>query len=602
MTKRTIVLAACAALLAACSSGPPSEPIAVTFKNAPCGTGGTVSMSVNTATRVDCSNGGSTITFAGNGASYLIVAEFPTDQVANNFVGYTLASGTLASGSASMNLLRAARRFGSATPAGMTAGIGQGARAEIQGPSAIRPGARQRAADGLLRGRNRRMASAGAFRAQSAVFSTRKTLSAGSITVPAAGSARTFQVLSTFSATAPPAWKPVTATLAYVGASVLLYIDTQAPANGFTGAQLTSYGQYFDQVLYPIDTAAFGPPTDVDQNGHIIMLMSPVVNADTPLSQCQNGGGYVAGFFDGEDFDGPSDVNSNQGEIFYSIVPDPTGLYSCAHTVADVQFDVPATFLHELQHLISFSQHVIVHGGNSEVGSEDEGMSIVAEELGSLYYENKCPPPACRTSPTQIFPDSSQGFVADFMYDGYQYALLPDTASVTLHCDCDDGFSWRGGDWLLMRWLGDQFGAGIWKKLDQGLTTGVANIVSATGQSFSSLFANFGLALYTDSLPGLPRTTAPSADRFVTRNVRQLWARENATDPTDAPYVSPIAPYPVTADTTSSILSPGAISFYRLDTPSTSPTVTIEFAQPGGAALLSVLNPQLAIYRLPPGQ
>ena len=62
-------------------------------------------------------------------------------------------------------------------------------------------------------------------------------------------------------------------------------------------------------------------------------------------------------------------------------------------------FAVPGTFLHELQHLISFSQHVVVHHSNPEYGWLDEGLSIVAEELGSLYYEQKCPGTACRTRP-----------------------------------------------------------------------------------------------------------------------------------------------------------------------------------------------------------
>ena len=88
----------------------------------------------------------------------------------------------------------------------------------------------------------------------------------------------------------------------------------------------------------------------------------------------------------------------------------------------------------------------MVHGGNPEEGWLDEGLSIVAEELGSLYYEQKCPGTTCRTDPSQLFPDSSQAFISGFLFDSYFYALRPDTASVTLHSDADDGFSWRGGD------------------------------------------------------------------------------------------------------------------------------------------------------------
>jgi hypothetical protein len=411
---------------------------------------------------------------------------------------------------------------------------------------------------------------------------------------------RPFSVLKNDAGTA---FATVNARLAYAGANVLVYIDTLAPANGFTPAQLQAFGALFDQTLYPIDTAAFGGASDVDQNGRVIMLMSPVVNALTPSGQCSTSG-YVAGFFEEEDLGGSTtDPNSNHGEIFYSIAPDPAGSVSCAHTAADVGFAVPSTFLHELQHLISFSQHVVVHGGLPEYGWLDEGLSIVAEELGSAYYEKKCPGTACRTDPSQIFPDSSQGFVSSFLYDSYQYALLPDTASVTLHSDADDGFSWRGGDWLLMRWLGDQMGSGIYRKLDESSLIGVPNIEATSGKAFPQLFADFGLSLVTDSLPGYARTTAPAADRFVSRNVRQLWNRLYFTSggASDIPYSYPVLIFAITADTSTSMMDPGTMSFYRLDTPASAATVSIQFSGPGGAALPAAAKPQLAIFRLPPG-
>ena len=139
-----------------------------------------------------------------------------------------------------------------------------------------------------------------------------------------------------------------------------------------------------------------------------------MVNALTPSAQCSTSG-YVAGFFEEEDLGaGVTDPNSNHGEIFYSIAPDPTGAASCAHTAADVGFAVPSTFLHELQHLISFSQHVVVHGGEPEYGWLDEGLSIVAEELGSVYYEKKCPGPRAARTRRRSFRirhrDSSSSF------------------------------------------------------------------------------------------------------------------------------------------------------------------------------------------------
>ncbi len=556
----------------------------------PCSVTGTLTLAVAATARVDCTNGGTTVTVAGNGASYLVIPEFPTDNAANSDVLYNVAAATTTA-SASVASARMSRLLTGQAPGVSLAGA--------------RSHAFQQHAYSVLRAKERSLAAAGRFQQTSAHFraasATRTAHVSYAVATPPVGSVRSFHVLSSFSGNGT--WKNVGAQLAYAGTDVLLYIDTLAPTNGFTATQLQQFGQYFDQTLYPIDTAAFGPPSDVDNNGHVIMLMSPVVNADTPTSTCQTQG-YVAGFFDSQDFDGATDPYSNQGEIFYSIVPDPSATVSCSHTVTDVGLNVPATFLHELQHLIDFSTHVIVHGGQPEAGWLDEGLSINAEELGSLYYEVKCPPPACRTDPSQIFPDSSQGFVNGFMYDSYEYGLLPDTASVTLHSDSDDGFAWRGGDWALVHYIGDQFGHGVWRKLENGTATGVANIVAATGVAFPNMFSDFSLALYTDSLPGLPRTTAPAIDRFANRNLRQMWARlyQNYGPATDIPYAFPIQVFPISADTTSYIMIPGTTSYYRLDTPASAATVTIQFSGPGARPLLPSLNPQLAIFRLPSGQ
>jgi len=591
MRSNSLRFLALAAAVGCSTNESTTAPVTTSFQNNPCSLSGTVQLAVAQTARVDCSNGGTTITVAGNGASYLVIAQFPVDLVPNTFVPYHVSSGTAIS--ASRTLPRTGiSAFRTANGASTT------------GLPPMRPRAKQLAFDRMLRARARRQLSSGRWSTSASRTPSpapgKSPPSANFDVVPPLGSVRQFHVLSSSDGSTSTT---IGARLGYSGSDVLIYVDTLAPANGFTADQLQAFGQLFDQTLYPIDVAAFGPPSDVDQNGHVVMLMSQKVNALSTASDCATQG-YIAGFFDEQDLGGgASDPNSNDGEIFYSIVPDPNGTSSCAHSVDDVGFSVPATFMHELQHLISFSQHVVIHGGNPEYGWLDEGLSIVAEELGSLYYEQKCPGTACRTTPTQLFPDSSQGFIADFLYDSYQYALLPDTASVTLHSDADDGFSWRGGDWLLMRWLGDQKGTGIYKTLDENTLIGVANIENVTGQSFPSLFADFGLSLVTDSLPGFARTTAPAADRFVSRNVRQLWNRLFETSQgSDVPLAYPLVLFPISADTSTDIMDPGTGSYFRLDTPATAATVTIQFSGPGGTPLAASLKPQLSIFRLPPGQ
>jgi hypothetical protein len=572
--KHVVVLAALvvAAGCGAPNDGPTTPPVDSTTACAPA----TVTLGVAEAERVDCSNGGVRVQLAGNGASYLVVAQFPTSQAPIGLVAYSLSADATASALAS-------RVRAPATALHRQAGLPAVARGFVWN--------RQDAGDVVLRARGRALAAGSAF----AFFRRRASgpAVAAAVAPPPLGSIRAFHVLSNFNADAP-AWQRVGAQLDYIGNNVLVYVDTLAPAGGFGPAELQQLGAYFDQDLYPVDTVAFGQPSDVDDNGRVIMLLSPVVNGDTPAGAC-GAEGYIAGFFDPEDFEGPADSASNQGEIFYSIVPDPAGRFSCPHSAGSVSAVIPATFLHELQHLINFSQHVIVSGGFPASSWLDEGMSIVAEELGSVQYEARCPPPMCRTNPQQLFPDSSELFTASFPSDSYDFALDPDTASLTLHTDDELGFSWRGGDWALARWLGDQMGAGFYRKLEHGPSDGIADIEAATGQGFASLFANFGLALFTDSLPGFPRATAPAADRFVSRNLRQLWTGWSLT-----PLPFPIVPAPVTTDTALAAMQPGAMAYYRLDTPAGASTVTLRFAAPGGKPLLPALEPQLSIFRLPP--
>ena len=84
-----------------------------------------------------------------------------------------------------------------------------------------------------------------------------------------------------------------------------------------------------------------------------------------------------------------SAANSNAGEIFYALVPDPAGQYSCAHTATEALFNVSGTFVHEMQHMISFFHHVVARGGEPEEPWLNEGLSHIAEELASRVFEDE---------------------------------------------------------------------------------------------------------------------------------------------------------------------------------------------------------------------
>jgi hypothetical protein len=564
-------------ILAACGSGPTSAGSA-----GPCTPAATVTLAPTQGTTLDCSDGRTTITLAGNGATYLVVPEYPVGDVPYRFQTFTLAHDEPAPMTAGM-----------ATPS-MPASMFGSPNAPAFGPHATPPARRwnrrQASFDLRMLAASHRVATgnarAGAPRTQTdGPVTARDTIN----------QLRTFHVLSDSNGST---FGTSVARLEFAGANVYVYVDTAAPS-GFTPSQLASFGQYADNLLYNLDLATFGAPTDLDHNGHVIMLLTQIVNGITPASECETEG-YVAGFFYSGDLV-PGGRESNNGEIFYQVVPDPSGVFSCAHSVSSVVGTTPGTFLHELQHMINFGHHVVMHDGAPEEGWLDEGESIVATELGARHYEALFPPPTGRTTPSQIFPDSAEPFITEQLFDSYNYLLQTDTISLTLHSDADCCLQWRGGDWLLLRYMGDQFDSTVYGRLENGIVTGTANLAAASGVTFPTIFANFGIALYADSLPGVPRSAMPPQYQFPSYNFRTdyqaLFAGAGGQDDVTKPF--PIATQALgSGSPLSATMVPGTMAYYQIATPSGAATVTLHFAGSAGAVLPSNLHPQVAILRI----
>ena len=195
---------------------------------------------------------------------------------------------------------------------------------------------------------------------------------------PVPGEQRTFKVCSSRECNA---FIDAAATAKAVGQRVAIFVDNDVPAGGYTDPELIEVGNLFDDYLYPIDTVAFGTESDVDANGVVIVLLTHRVNELSP--DCASSGSVVLGYFFGADLLARSAANpgSNEAEIFYGLVPDPLNP-DCDISAAFAKSRLPATFIHEFQHMISFNQHVLVRGGTSEDTWLNEGLSHFAEELG----------------------------------------------------------------------------------------------------------------------------------------------------------------------------------------------------------------------------
>ncbi|MGD0993634.1 MAG: hypothetical protein ABR998_14320 [Gemmatimonadales bacterium] len=342
---------------------------------------------------------------------------------------------------------------------------------------------------------------------------------AGTITPPGLGTLHTFTVCANQDCSV---FKPVTARVRALGAHVALYVDTLAPANGLDSAALVTLTRTFDIHGYVVDTVAFGGVSDIDSNGVVIALMTPVVNSLVTAAACK-AGGYVAGFFFPLDLDPQTASQYNHGEIFYTIVADPSGTLSCAHTVADVEFTLPATFVHELQHIISFNQHVLIRGSAVEDIWLDEALSSFAEELAGRSY----------------FPDTAtfSQYAVPLLYNASLYLAAPD--DYFLLQTGDTVLAEFGAGWLYMRYLVDQFGSGLSNKLEQTVLTGTDNVAAQTGLPFATTVTRWALALWVSDLPGF---TPPPALTYTSWSFRRTFASLHAQDPTDFPSAFPLAP------------------------------------------------------------
>ncbi len=284
-----------------------------------------------------------------------------------------------------------------------------------------------------------------------------------------------FKVLRSVDApiTEPSSYIIVTADLWFEGPHTRLYVDTTTTPTNLTREEAEGLGRAFDERIYDTNREAFGVESDINGDGKVAILMSPAVNRLTDPGTAGTQG-FIAGYFL------PTDLlphlvpagATNAMEIFYTVVPDPTGEYGNVFTKEKVLPVIEGVLSHEFLHMILFNYRALIYGrGISGEYLEDlwleEGLAHIAEDVNDYDASNIA---------------RAKRFLAD-------------PGNVTLIYG-GDSLEERGASYLFLRLLGDRFGSSIFKALVQSKKTGVSNIESATGQFFMELFADWSAALY----------------------------------------------------------------------------------------------------------
>ncbi|MBI1909328.1 MAG: hypothetical protein HYS22_04080 [Deltaproteobacteria bacterium] len=223
---------------------------------------------------------------------------------------------------------------------------------------------------------------------------------------PTLGSINYFNVLSSLSSLSQ--YSMVKAKLRYISSTVYVYVDLDTPS-ALTDADIKRLAYDYEAVAVPYERKVLGSESDVNKDGHITILMTPVIN------RMASTGGMVTGFFYPGDLVCTSGSGSNCQEIFYTFVPDPDGKFGNSLSVSFVVDQIlPGVLAHEYEHMISFNQRVLVQKGSVEIASVEEWKAHLFEDLTGFPLENFSRVKICLNSlsKTSLVGSGSPGLAA----------------------------------------------------------------------------------------------------------------------------------------------------------------------------------------------
>jgi hypothetical protein len=291
-----------------------------------------------------------------------------------------------------------------------------------------------------------------------------------------------------------------------IGTSSIVLADTLNPANGFSDADYTKFAAQFDTLVYPLDVAAFGAPSDLDGNGKVAIVFTRTVNELVTSSS----GYYVGGFFNPRDLFAKVDAvngncpGSNEGEMFYMVVPAPAGINGVVHTVGEVDSITTGILAHEFQHLINAGRRFYINTTAQDFEETwlNEGLSHIAEEL--LYYRESgfTPRSNLTDSVIRVLNRPLYGHWKDDASANFSRLLeyIEDPTNNTPYAD-DDELATRGATWSFLRYAADRLASTdgtLWQKFDNSTVEGFETLKVAYGTDPAPLFRDWAVANFMD--------------------------------------------------------------------------------------------------------
>ncbi|MGH4000477.1 MAG: hypothetical protein ACRDTJ_23790, partial [Pseudonocardiaceae bacterium] len=292
--------------------------------------------------------------------------------------------------------------------------------------------------------------------------------------------------------------------------------------------------------------------------------------------------------------------NSNNGEIFYGLVPDPVNP-ECSISTDFARDFLPPVFIHEFQHMINFNEHVLERGSTAEDTWLNEGLSHFAEELGGrLVPDAECQP---------AFGSCEEQFIGEGNFvNAYEYLNDPELSFLVEPEGSPGNLPERGANWLFVRWLADHFattqpqGTDLTRALVQTNRLGSANVTATVGRPFADLVTDWQLANYLDDLPGF--SAANARTQYTSWNFRDIFQTNF-----DGNVPGFEKPYPLTPDT---VLAGDGLDYERagmlrggsglhvlvVQPPGAGPVDLLLTGGDGNTALPASVLPRIAVVRI----
>ena len=378
-------------------------------------------------------------------------------------------------------------------------------------------------------------------------------------------------------------YKEIRAAVKKTTAHATIALDVASPTPGFSANDFNEIGAEFESLIYPTDTLYFGRESDRNSDGRVTILYTPEVNRATPSGSA----GFVAGFFWPGDLVKKTEYaelglqcpQTNEQEIFYMLVPDPSGtINGNTRSVATVRQNTRGTIAHEFQHMINQGRRLLNPAVDSaETTWLNEALSHVAEEvvgrakLGAGDFQ--------RLTYSDVSSGSFDDYQAFFRQNLLRYRAWmqrPDTSSPTSNA-AGRQLAPRGAAWMLLRYASD-FHSGnnmksFLRRIVGGPDVGLRNLLQHSGGAqFDDLLNGWLTSQFTD---GLNIPNLPAKYQMRSWAVRDAMAGAN-----NGVFPLLVTPLPNTIETKS---ISGSGNYFRLTRVGPSPETTFRMQAQSGS-------------------